>query len=251
MKTTTVCPRCGVEFTRKHVVDHPPIYCSVRCTRTGRSRLSEAGREKLRQRMRGPAHPNFKGEWTVTKDGQTRVRVWIDEAMQARLGVPGTRKRHALRSRVNWLLAHPDETLGRHEPVHHVNGDTMDDRPANLMKLPSNRDHILLHPEQVAAINARRGRMPDTPCEVCGAPKRPWRRFCSFACRGTAFRGPGNPNYRSATQTSAKLTAAQVAEIRRRYRPRVVTAAMLASEYGVAPSTIAKVVRRVAWAHVP
>lgn len=211
--------------------------CACGCGQRVASRRSTY----LKAHLRGPNHPNFKGEWTVTQGSTTRVRVWVDDGMMARLGMaPGRRKRHAPRARVNWLLAHPGETLRPDEPIHHVNGDTLDDRPENLLKLPSNRDHILLHPEQVAAMNARR-RVPDAACKVCGAPIRPWRRFCSFACRGVSQRGTANVNYRGAVQWSTKMTDADVAEARRRYRPRVVTAQMLADEYGVALGTMEKI----------
>lgn len=219
-------------------------FCACGCGQ----RVTRPKNRFVKAHATGPSHPNFKGEWTVTKDGQTRVRVWIDDEMMARLGIaPGSRKRHALRSRVNWLLAHPGETLSQDEPIHHLNGDPTDDRPENLQKMPSNSDHVRLHAH---AMNERR-RQPDAACETCGGPIRPWRRFCSFACRGVAQRGAANVNYQGARQAGAKLTEAQVSEIRRRYWPRVVTAAMLADEYGVAVSTMEKILRRVQWAHVP
>jgi len=49
---------------------------------------------------------------------------------------------------------------------------------------------------------------------------------------------------------NAKLTEAQVIEIRRRYIPRVVTCKMLAADYGVTEHTIDAVVSRRNWAHV-
>lgn len=47
--------------------------------------------------------------------------------------------------------------------------------------------------------------------------------------------------------TNAKLTAAQVAEIRRRYSEGGVTQGELAADYGVSDSNIGAVVRRVSW----
>ena len=45
----------------------------------------------------------------------------------------------------------------------------------------------------------------------------------------------------------AKLTAAQVAEIRRRYRPRKITLAMLGEEFGVSQATISMIVNSKRW----
>jgi len=47
-----------------------------------------------------------------------------------------------------------------------------------------------------------------------------------------------------------KLTSAQVLEIRRRYRPRVVSVSMLAKEFGINRSAIWKIVRGQRWRHL-
>jgi hypothetical protein len=98
---------------------------------------------------------------------------------------------HALRARVNWLLAHPGETLNRREHIHHVNGDTLDDRLENLAKL-SGGEHNRAH-GTMAEVNRKRGRLPDKPCERCGTPIRPSRRFCSLACKHAVMRGANWP----------------------------------------------------------
>jgi hypothetical protein len=46
------------------------------------------------------------------------------------------------------------------------------------------------------------------------------------------------------------LTEAQVLEIRSKYRPRLVTYAMLAHEYGVSRDTLQKAVRGIYWKHL-
>lgn len=55
----------------------------------------------------------------------------------------------------------------------------------------------------------------------------------------TPMRGEANP--------AAKLTAAQVAEIRRAYAPRVVTRAALAEKYGVSKALIEKILAGDLW----
>jgi hypothetical protein len=61
--------------------------------------------------------------------------------------------------------------------------------------------------------------------------------------RGKVSLGEAHPHH--------KLTNAIVREIRARYRPRVVTQAQLAAEYGVGVDLIAAVVQRRLWRHVP
>lgn len=51
-------------------------------------------------------------------------------------------------------------------------------------------------------------------------------------------------------RSDAKLTEAQVRDIRARFRPYVVTRAQLAREYGVSPGAIKHVVNRSTWRHV-
>lgn len=49
------------------------------------------------------------------------------------------------------------------------------------------------------------------------------------------------------TRSHRKLTDANIAEIRRDYRPRKVTARMLAARFGVHPETVARIVRGASW----
>lgn len=53
------------------------------------------------------------------------------------------------------------------------------------------------------------------------------------------------------THGSHKLTAAQVAEIRRRFDGKVATKRLMASEFNVFVSTIDKIVYRKTWRHLP
>lgn len=49
---------------------------------------------------------------------------------------------------------------------------------------------------------------------------------------------------------SAKLTKAQVLEIRKRYIPHKVTAKMLCQQYNVSRSLISRIVTRICWRHI-
>lgn len=55
------------------------------------------------------------------------------------------------------------------------------------------------------------------------------------------------PDQRGEAGPGARLTARQVAEIRKKYKPRVVTLAMLAAQYGVHYVTIHDVIKRKTW----
>lgn len=141
-------------------------------------------------RFAGAGNPAFKGEWFTVKDGQRRCYVYVEADLQRKLGL---KRPYMPRARKVWMDAHPGESLHSWEPIHHVNGDTLDDRPENLVKMPSQRVHARLH-DHVGAIK-RASRQPDVPCEACSAPIRPWRRFCSVACSARGLSGAGNPNF--------------------------------------------------------
>ena len=64
-----------------------------------------------------------------------------------------------------------------------------------------------------------------------------------------AMKPPGNAN--GERVSTAKLTAAQVTEIRTRYAAGGVSQKQLAVDYGVNKVTIGKIVRREAWTHLP
>lgn len=57
-------------------------------------------------------------------------------------------------------------------------------------------------------------------------------------------------NARGEKMTGAKLTEVQVREIRQRHAIGSVTQTQLATEYGVASTTIGKILRRQRWAHI-
>ncbi len=49
---------------------------------------------------------------------------------------------------------------------------------------------------------------------------------------------------------NARLTPANILEIRRRYQPRIISTRALGAEYGVSATTISQIIRRLAWGHV-
>jgi hypothetical protein len=62
-------------------------------------------------------------------------------------------------------------------------------------------------------------------------------------------KGRGN-HPRGSSHGRAKLTEAQIREIRARYAHGAVTQTMLAKEYGVIQITISRIIRREIWPHV-
>jgi hypothetical protein len=64
-------------------------------------------------------------------------------------------------------------------------------------------------------------------------------------------RAAAPPRFPGAANPRALLTEQQVREIRRRYRPHIITAPQLASEYGVSKHAIYAAVARRSWKSVP
>lgn len=209
-----VCPICGRTFSGPE----GRRFCSHACRNKEPGRMSDAGRERLRQsklgdkspmrqpgvaaksgaarrgKYAGPNHPRYKGVTFVDKGaGGKRAVVWIDAETQRRYGL---RRPHMYRARLVWAEANPGETLKRTDIIHHKNLNSLDDRPENLERLTSQREHARLH-KFLAGVNAERvtrKERAETPCETCGKLKAGHRRFCSVACTGKAFSGEGNPN---------------------------------------------------------
>lgn len=156
--------------------------------------MPESIRQKIREAVpRGAAHHNFKGgQWMARTGVGGQMRMFISIPDEARRAL-GLKRPVIARARWLWMQAHPGETLLSTDVIHHINGDAMDDRPENLQKIPSQREHANLH-DKVGEINAGRHRLPDKPCEVCGESIRPWRRFCSVSCSSKGLSGDGNPN---------------------------------------------------------
>lgn len=68
--------------------------------------------------------------------------------------------------------------------------------------------------------------------------------------RGRAGYCPPERKARGEANAAAKLTEAQVREIRAKYKPRVVSQQALADEYGMSQTIVSAIVRRKLWAHL-
>jgi hypothetical protein len=113
-----------------------------------------------------------------------------------------------------------EEKLGRRllpgEIVHHKDENTRNNDPDNLELLPSQSDHAKVH---------------------------------AFGSKGKRWTN-GAPHCRGEKAAFAKLTDAQVLEIRARHAKGGVSVSQLGKEYGVTHSNISMIVRRVTWAHI-
>lgn len=215
MKTTKICPICGIKFTRIHSQCDTPIYCSRSCANKAPGRMTEVVRNKISRAFSGSNNPIFKGEWITTVHGKGRTYVWLNPEVRIELGL---KKPYTLRSRIVWMQSHPNDPLRKGEHIHHLNGDTMDDRPENLVKLSSSR-HAKSH-NSFAEINAKRKRerRPDHPCEICGKPVRWFRRFCSVACTAKGLSGAGNANPKGVPRSEADKVKIREGQARARNR---------------------------------
>lgn len=142
-------------------------------------------------RRRGPNNPRFKAEKIYTRYGQARAYVTVDEETRLSLGIKSSR---IARARFVWMQAHPNEPITRWTPIHHINGDTLDDRPENLEKMPSPKAHMRHHAEDDPAWGATTERAPDKPCAGCEKPIRPWRKWCSTECMNAHRKGAAHAN---------------------------------------------------------
>jgi hypothetical protein len=59
------------------------------------------------------------------------------------------------RSHYVWDQAHPDDPVQRGEVIHHINHDSLDDRPENLAKLADQAAHMRHHGPITAARRPR------------------------------------------------------------------------------------------------
>ena len=91
------------------------------------------------------------------------------------------------------------------------------------------------------------GELPKQPLEVCHKCKS--KNCCNpdHLEAGTKSKNMGIDRHRDGTMTNAKLTAAQVLEIRQRTDK---SQRELALEYGVSETTISEIIHRNSWTHI-
>lgn len=217
MVVDITCQQCGTVFEGQK----RRKFCSNRCSNQVYRSMSPDGLARFRQKVGGDKAPinrpgmaaqvraknlargnydgrrrkNFKGEFIIgaNKPGGPRYMVWLSPADRV---LYGCKSAYILRSHLVWLRAHLGEAIKRGEIVHHKNRDSLDDRPENLEKLSSQREHARVHGELLRARGGHHAdRLPGKACEVCGAPVRPHRRFCSVACTGKGQSGSANPHF--------------------------------------------------------
>jgi predicted nucleic acid-binding Zn ribbon protein len=143
------CAVCGREFyAAQWELRQGKRHCSYEC-----GNVAKRGRELV------------SGTRYVRKDGYAAVKIGI--------------RQYQLEHRLI-MERHLGRPLTPNEHVHHINGDRLDNRLANL-RLLTNSDHGKLH-----GAGAARRVLPDHECPTCGCQFRPRKattRFCSNKCR--------------------------------------------------------------------
>jgi hypothetical protein len=110
--------------------------------------------DEIRSKISRPS-PRNKGGW-VQRDryGAERLRVSVPRT-ERHLHPTVNARGYIARSHLIWNQTHPDNPVRPGELIHHMNHNSMDDRPENLMKLSSQSDHARHHGPLIAA---KRGR---------------------------------------------------------------------------------------------
>jgi predicted nucleic acid-binding Zn ribbon protein len=146
---TVACAVCGREFyAAQWELRQGKRHCSYEC-----GNVAKRGRELV------------SGTRYVRKDGYAAVKIGV--------------RQYQLEHRLI-MERHLGRPLTPNEHVHHINGDRLDNRLANL-RLLTNSDHGKLH-----GAGAARRVLPDHECPTCGCQFRPRKattRFCSNKCR--------------------------------------------------------------------
>lgn len=188
MTKTYTCNVCGKSFDSTPRTPAPK-FCSRACyykSREGRDLLTPAGRKRLADlhrgdknparnsetakkisehhkasgRFVGPSHPNFKGGWKArggNRSGQEYFFTWVPH--DERAANPTTNKRGYIhRSHYVWNTAHPDDPVQPGQVVHHLNGQGLDDRPENLVKMQTQREHWKHHAAELTPKRKRNKR---------------------------------------------------------------------------------------------
>lgn len=172
---------------------------------------------------------------------QPRAKVWRPDYPRA------DRYGRALRSHVVWWLTHK-KTPPRGHVIHHINHNSLDDRPENLMPMTP-RDHSRHHHEKFppcTIVCAECGNAFVVQYNIISQHLREGRkygqRFCSRKCVDRSHRGKRGHSYRG-------LTVVKVRDIKRKLK-RKIPVRLLAIGYGVSISTIYAIKNGQNWGDV-
>ena len=103
----------------------------------------------------GADNHNYKGGWIlISGKGHRLFRMPL--SLAERGNHPTVDQRGTIaRSHYVWDLTHPDDPVLPGEVIHHMNGQSLDDRPENLAKLANQSVHAALHAPEIAARRRR------------------------------------------------------------------------------------------------
>jgi hypothetical protein len=165
--------------------------------------------EEWKRKIGRPSPRNKGGSVTRGSKGKPYIQVWVrvaDRHIHPTVNKKGTIRR----SHLVWNQAHPEDPVLPGQVIHHIDGDSLNDTPANLEKLPGQRVHAKHHFSQPrkplsdahkAAISAtKRRQVEDRPCAACGGPVPRATllrcgRFCSQTCHYAFRTGKGRAGW--------------------------------------------------------
>lgn len=130
LRRVAICPICKNEFkTTVFGIEHNRKYCSKKCYNASKI---------------GKGNQNWKGGIIIRskiRHGELQKRYYQR--------VPGHPRANKYSPYVKIAVLNMEKSVGRYllsnEIVHHINGNTLDDRIENLMLLQSNKEHRQLH----------------------------------------------------------------------------------------------------------
>jgi hypothetical protein len=149
------CPVCGDAFFRntKHLQRVQIPVCSKQCNgklrakalvgneHKGRANWTEESKTNLSTRMTGETNPSWKGGITyLKKKGHYKHPKYVKCPL---LNISMARPDGFIAEHRLVVAQHLERLLLQTEVVHHINGNTLDNRLENLMLFQSNRDHKL------------------------------------------------------------------------------------------------------------